>query len=71
MMDCVSRLETEDAKFVRATEHREAAERNYKEACQRLQICKKEEARVQRRRHTAYQLLLRAVHEVGAEVKER
>ena len=46
------------------------AENHYREALQGFQICKKEEARIQRRRQAAYQLLLRSVHEVGADVKE-
>ena len=46
-----------------------AAEQQYKEAYQHFQSCKKEVSRIQRRRQAAYQYLLQAVHEVGAEVK--
>ena len=69
MVECASRLESEDTKFIQAKENRQAAEHHYKEACQRLQVCKRNEAQVQRRLHAAYQLLLRAVHEVAPKLR--
>ena len=70
MMECASRMEAEDTRYLQAKESRQAAEIQYREAYQRFQICK-EEARIQRRRQAAYQILLRAVNEVGADVKEQ
>ena len=70
MMESASRMEAEDTRYLQAKESREVAENHYREALRRFQICKKEEVRIQRRRQAAYQLLLRSVNEVGADIKE-
>ena len=71
LMECASKLESEDTKLIQARENRTAAEQQYKEAYQRFQFCKKEVSRIQRRRQAAYQYLLQAVHDVGGDVKEQ
>ena len=71
MVEGASRLESEDTKLIQAGENRMAAKQQYKEAYQHFQCCKKEVSRIQRRRQAAYQYLLQAVHEIGADVKNQ